>query len=133
MWRFIILYIPCLLIISAAIFYYVRIYRYLKSSDSFSKLGLLINRGMAYSLFFLVIVVLLIIARILQLFSNNCYSRGFVFTAVSLIYLQGFFMLVITLARGDVRSAVRNMIKPRERLESEGDYIEEILNSSAGV
>lgn len=127
MWRFILMYLPCFLIMMMVFVYYFRIYRFLKTSDSFTTISFLLNRGLIYSILFIVIFFLLSIARIIELFHPTCTSSILVFIGVVLIFLQGLFSLFITLSRQDIRQFLQAFLTNRERVESD-DYIDQIIN-----
>ena len=129
-WRFVLVYIPCFLIIFQVIFYYFRIYKILKKSDSFTPLSFLMNRGLTYSFIFLIAFFLLSLARIIQLLNPDCTSTILVVIGVTLIDLQGFFNVCITISRPDVRKSLRKSKVYRERVISDGVYIEQILCTS---
>jgi hypothetical protein len=127
MWRFLLIYFPCYLITFKVIFYYVRIYKHLRKLDTFSHFALLVNRGLIYSFYCLAIFSMFSIGRTIHIFCLNCFSFFPVFVASCLLYFQGIFNLSITLMRNDIRDGLINLIKPAERLESEGNYIDQIL------
>lgn len=128
-WRFILVYLPCFLIMLQVCYYYYRIYKILKKSDSFTPSSFLLNRGLIYSMIYMIAFFLLSVARIIQIFNPSCTSTILVMIGVILIDLQGFFNVCITISIPDVRQTIYSLKFHRNRIESEGNYIEQILST----
>ena len=130
LWRFILIYIPCFFIMLQVCFYYISIYKVLKRSDSFTPLSFLLNRGLIYSLVFMIAFFMLSVARIIEIFHPSCTSTILVLIGVLLIDLQGFLNVCITISRPDVRNSLRSRKVRRSRVDSDGFYIQQILCTS---
>ena len=127
-WRMTIAYFPCLIIISFTIILYYRMYKYIKSKDNASIKGILIDRGLLFSIIFIIIFLVLAIIRIVEYFHQNYESSCFKLVGVIFIYLQGLFVLVITLARDDIQEMLCCKARNSKRLESDADYLNFLIN-----
>lgn len=127
-WRMTIAYLPCLIIIAFTIIYYYRMYKYIKSKDNVAIKGILIDRGLLFSLIFILIFIILAIIRIVEYFHQNYESSCFRLVGVIFIYLQGLFVLVITLARDDIQEMLCCKERKNQRLESDADYLNFLIN-----
>lgn len=127
-WRFVLIYAPSILIILIVLVYCVQIYKKLKKTSVFGIWSFLIDRGMIYSLIFLVVFIQLIIARIIELINDDCYAKTFLFIGIFCIFMTGTFNFIATLLRKDVCYGLLYSLKVLNRAESNAEYIEEIIN-----
>ena len=126
MWRMSLVYFPCLAIIGVTFYYYYRMYRCIRARGDVKFKGILIDRGLLYSIIFVLIFVILVAFRILDYLENEG-ADCFIFSASFLIGIQGVLILGITVLREDFRELLccsRNRVS---RAISEGDYISLIL------
>ena len=127
MWRIWLVYFPCLVIIGATLYYYFRMYRCIRARGDVKFKGIIIDRGLLYSVIFVFIFVVLVAFRILDYLESES-ADCFIFSAAFLINIQGVLVLGITALRKDVREVLCCSKSRISRAISEGDYIGSILN-----
>jgi hypothetical protein len=126
-WRNTIVYLPCFSIIIVTLVYYARMYRFFKKRGGEIELsGLLIDRGLLYSILFIFLFLLLFSVRIMEYIHESKGTSCFRLAGSIYVYLQGIIVMIITLAREDIKEKV--FCKKPQRSESTESYLNFLIN-----
>lgn len=127
-WRFLLIYTPSVSIIIRVLVYYAQLYKKLRNYEEFSYWSFFIDRGLIYSLAYLIIFIQLTVARIIQLASDSCAADWFLFSGICCIFMIGTFNAIVTLSRKDVIYSILFILKIKSRRYSNSEYVRVIIN-----
>ena len=127
-WRFLLIYFPSVTIILRVLVYYAQLYKKLKNYQEFSCWSFILNRGLIYSIIYLLIFIQLTVSRIIELASDSCYADLLLFSAICCIFMIGSFNAIATLIRKDVIRSILISLKLKSRRDSDSDFVRDILN-----
>lgn len=127
-WRITIVYTPSLLATGWILWLYYKILKFIKLKININAIEFSIERGLLYSLQFVIIFIPLPFLRILSVYSDSAIVECFIFAEAALINFQGTILLILTLLRTSIKLWICCKSSDLLRFESEGEYISSIIN-----
>jgi len=127
-WRAVLVYSPCTVLVVLILLMYCKIYKHLDQKHSVNKMEFCIDRGLIYSVQLSIIYLPLLFIRLFSIFYQNSITDNLLLAERIIGYLQGIFLLILTLLHKGIRESICCKPSDRNRLLSEGEYIADILN-----
>lgn len=127
-WRISIVYIPSLFLTGWIFWLYYKILNFFKLKKNINVFEFSIDRGLLYSVQFIIIFIPLPFLRLLAHFNDSVIVECLIFAESTLIYFQGTILLFLTLLRTSIKEWICCKSNNLLRFESEGDYIRSIIN-----